>query len=135
MASRRSSQLSYSRARAEYSPARPRLRRDPTAPRRHHSPRWWTAYAGAAGGPGLRGGTFSAAGGESVRLRFRSVRFVRDATASGTGTWRPADGAHRGILLVSAPGQASVRVELSWTQRSRTATARIGAATLALPAH
>jgi pimeloyl-ACP methyl ester carboxylesterase len=94
--------------------------------------RW--SYAGAARGPGLRGGSFMAAGDERVRLRFRSVRFVRDATVSGTGSWRPAGGAHSGSLVVAAPGQPGVRVELSWTQRSRTATARIGAATLALPA-
>jgi pimeloyl-ACP methyl ester carboxylesterase len=91
-------------------------------------------YSGAARGPGLRGGSFTARGGDVVRLVLRRVRFVQDATVSGTGRWRPSNGAHRGSLVVNLPGAEPVRVRLAWTQRSRLASARIGEARLSLPA-
>jgi pimeloyl-ACP methyl ester carboxylesterase len=91
-------------------------------------------YSGAARGPGLRGGSFTARGGDVVRLVLRRVRFVQDATVSGTGRWRLSNGAHRGSLVVRLPGAEPVRVRLAWTQRSRLASARIGDASLSLPA-
>ena len=94
--------------------------------------RWF--FTGGARGPGLRGGRFTASGAGPVRFGFNRVRFVRDATVSGTGTWRAADGAHAGRLVVAGAGLPAVSVALTWTQRSRLATARVGGATLSLPA-
>ncbi len=91
-------------------------------------------YSGARRGPGLRGGTFTARGTRVLRLRLRRIRFVTDAFVSGTGTWRPADGAARGTLSVTLPDDDVVRVELRWSQRSLTARARVGASILTLPA-
>lgn len=93
--------------------------------------RW---YSGAARGPGLRGGSFTASGDSVVRLKLRRVRFVRDATVSGTGSWRLSNGAVRGALVVRIAGGRSVRVRVAWKQRSRLARARAGGATLTLPA-
>jgi hypothetical protein len=94
--------------------------------------RW--SYAGAARGLGLRGGGFTAAGNARVRLAFGSVRFVRDATVSGTGRGGRPTARTPPASWCPRRAKRDVRVELSWTQRSRSATARIGAATLALPA-
>jgi hypothetical protein len=91
-------------------------------------------YSGAARGPGLRGGSFTARGDGPVRLRFRRIRFVRDATVDGSGSWRLSTGAAAGTLSVELPNDAKVRVRVSWDQRSRLASARVGAAVLTLPA-
>lgn len=91
-------------------------------------------YAGTGSGPGLRGGSFTADGGATLRLRLSAIRFVGDATVSGTGTWRPATGAVRATLTVSPPGGGPIRIQLSWSQRTPLARAVIGAAALALPA-
>jgi hypothetical protein len=91
-------------------------------------------YSGVARGPGLRGGTFTVKEGTPLRLRLRNVRFVTDATVSGTGTWRFSDGAVRGSLTVRPAAGTPVRVTVSWAQRSRLATATIGVATVNLPA-
>jgi hypothetical protein len=94
--------------------------------------RYW--FSGAARGSGLRGGSFSASGYPNLRLRLRRVRFVGDATVSGTGSWRVSDGATRGTLAVRLPGHAVVHVRLAWKQRSLLARARVGGAALTLPA-
>jgi pimeloyl-ACP methyl ester carboxylesterase len=75
-------------------------------------------------GPGLRGGAFTASG-QTIKLR--GVRFVRDATVSGTGTFRA--GAADATLTV-----AGVTVRVYWRQSTPLATATIGDAVLALPA-
>jgi pimeloyl-ACP methyl ester carboxylesterase len=79
---------------------------------------------GANRGPGLRGGTFTASG-QTIKLR--AVRFVSDATVSGTGTFRA--GAADATLTV-----AGVTVRVYWRQSTPLATATIGDAVLALPA-
>ena len=94
--------------------------------------RYW--FSGAARGPGLRGGSFTAKGYPFVRLRLRSVRFAGDAPVSGTGSWRLSDGATRGTLAVRLPSGGVVHVKLSWTQRSLLARARVGSSILSLPA-
>ena len=94
--------------------------------------RYW--FSGAARGPGLRGGSFTAKGYPFVRLRLRSVRFAGDAPVSGTGSWRLSDGATRGALAVRLPSGGVVHVKLSWTQRSLLARARVGSSILSLPA-
>ena len=94
--------------------------------------RYW--FSGAARGPGLRGGSFTAKGYPFVRLRLRGVRFVRDAAVSGSGNWRFSTGATRGTLTVKLPDDDVVHVRLAWSQRSRLARARVGGATLTLPA-
>ena len=91
-------------------------------------------YSGADRGPGLRGGTFTARGDEVVRLALRGVRFVRDATVDGTGSWDPSTGGVFGTVTVAAGNGTRVRVEVEWTQRSRVARARAGASRLTLPA-
>ena len=91
-------------------------------------------YSGAASGPGLRGGSFTARGDEPTRFRLRGVRFVRDALVRGRGSWRLSDGAVRGTLVVVLENDDEVRVRVSWSQRSRLARATIGAARLTLPA-
>jgi len=67
-------------------------------------------------------------------LTLKAVRFAGDATVSGKGSWRFSDGATRGRLTVRLPGGATTRVRLAWTQRTDYASARIGRATLRLPA-
>jgi hypothetical protein len=95
--------------------------------------RWW--WSEERHGAGLRGGRFTARGYPLVRLRLNRVRFVADAPVSGSGSWRFTDGAVRGTVTVALPGGGqTVRVELSWTQRTSLARARVGAAVLSLPA-
>nr|WP_246852076.1 alpha/beta hydrolase [Patulibacter sp. SYSU D01012] len=89
---------------------------------------------GAASTPALRGGTVRAAGEERVRLTFDGARLVADAPVDGTGTWEPASGAVRGALTVRVPGGRPVRVRVAWNVGRPTATARVGGATLELPA-
>ena len=94
--------------------------------------RYW--FSGAARGAGLRGGSFTAKGYPFVRLTLKGVRFTGDATVSGRGSWRFSNGATRGTLTVRLPGGATTRVTVVWTQRTDFASARIGRATLRLPA-
>jgi pimeloyl-ACP methyl ester carboxylesterase len=89
-------------------------------------------YSGVDNGPGLRGGSFITAGTSEFKLS--AVRFVQDAPASGTGEWLEATSATTGDLTVTTPAGAKVRVSLKWSQRSTSATAKIGSATLSLPA-
>ena len=90
-------------------------------------------YSGAdEPGPGLRGGTFLSVGGTHFKLN--AVRFVSDASVSGKGEQDPATTVTTGDLTVTTPSRAKVRVTLHWSQRSPTASAKIGAATLSLPA-
>ena len=84
--------------------------------------------------PGLRGGSFTVKEGTPLRFTLKNVRFVSDATVSGTGTWRFSNGAIAGTLTVKPPSGAEVRVKVSWTQRSRLATATVGRTTLSVPA-
>jgi hypothetical protein len=86
--------------------------------------------------PGGRalGGSFTAKGYPFVHLRLRRVRFVTDAAVDGSGSWRLSTGATRGTLAVGLPNDDVVHVRISWDQRSRNARARVGAATLTLPA-
>jgi hypothetical protein len=91
-------------------------------------------YSGADRGPGLRGGFFTAAGDEVVRLGLKGVRFVRDATVDGTASWDPSDGGVFGRVFVQAPDGSRVTVRLDWTQRDRMARAQVGATRLELPA-
>ena len=90
--------------------------------------------SGAARGPGLRGGSFTAKGDALVHLELRRVQFVSDASVDGAGTWRPSNGELRGTLAVELPNDDVVRVRLAWRQGSRYAQARVGAARLELPA-
>jgi pimeloyl-ACP methyl ester carboxylesterase len=85
---------------------------------------------GDARGPGLRGGRFTLAHG---RFSLDQDRFAADATVSGAGTYRAADGAVRCQLTVTS-GRLHVDVALRWSQRSRFATARLAGARLRLPA-
>jgi pimeloyl-ACP methyl ester carboxylesterase len=95
--------------------------------------RWW--WSEERRGAGLRGGSFTAHGYPLVRLRLHRARFAADAPVSGSGSWRFTDGAVRGTVTVSLPGgEPAVRVELSWTQRTPLARARVGGAVLTLPA-
>lgn len=83
-------------------------------------------YTGADGGPGLRGGEFE---GTDERFVLDGVRFVSDATASGSGTFDRRTQAANATLTV-----AGVTVTVSWSQRTPFATARIGDAVMTLPA-
>jgi hypothetical protein len=94
--------------------------------------RYW--FSGAARGPGLRGGSFTAKGYPFVRLQLRSVRFAADAPVSGTGSWRLSDGSTRGTLAVRLPSGDVVHLKVSWTQRSVLARARVGSSILSFPA-
>jgi pimeloyl-ACP methyl ester carboxylesterase len=91
-------------------------------------------YSGADGGPGLRGGTFTAGGDKVVRLGLRGVRFVRDAPVDGTASWAPSDGGVFGSVTVRVPDGTRVAVRLDWTQRRRMARAQVGGTRLELPA-
>jgi pimeloyl-ACP methyl ester carboxylesterase len=91
-------------------------------------------YSGANRGPGLRGGTFTATGDAVVRLGLTAVRFVRDATVDGRGSWDPSDGGVFGSVTVGAPDGTRVTVRLDWTQRDRMARAQVGATRLELAA-
>ena len=83
-------------------------------------------YSGVDAGPGLRGGTFTA---KDDTFTLRGIRFVADAGVDGTGTWLASSGAATATLTV-----AGVTVDVSWTQRTPLATARIGGALMTLPA-
>jgi pimeloyl-ACP methyl ester carboxylesterase len=91
-------------------------------------------YSGVAHGPGLRGGTFTTRGEERVRLHLRRIRFVRDATVTGTAVWRPETGAVRAVLTVRSPGHGAVHVTVAWRQRDAHARAHVGHAEFSLPA-
>jgi hypothetical protein len=91
-------------------------------------------YSGVPKGPGLRGGSFVTGGDGPFSFKLSGVRFVGDATVSGSGDWSPATSAASGKLTVTTPAGAKVVVTLSWSQRSTSARAQIGAATLSLPA-
>jgi pimeloyl-ACP methyl ester carboxylesterase len=81
---------------------------------------------GGTFGAGLRSGRFRLRG---ERYTLENVRFVTDATVSGTGTFRASAGAADATLTL-----AGVTVHVTWTQATPLATARIGAALLSLPA-
>jgi pimeloyl-ACP methyl ester carboxylesterase len=88
-------------------------------------------------GPGLRGGTFTVRPGKQgvADFSFHGVRFVSDATVGGSGTWRTGgDGRFHGDLVVAQDGEAPVHVTVDWNQRTSTALATVGGATLTLPA-
>jgi hypothetical protein len=91
-------------------------------------------YSGVPTGPGLRSGSFTTTGEGPYSFRLSSVRFVTDAGVSGTGKWSPATSDVSGNLTVTTPAGVKVKVALSWSQRSTSATAKVGAATLSLPA-
>jgi pimeloyl-ACP methyl ester carboxylesterase len=81
-------------------------------------------------GAGLRGGRWIHHGS---RFALHAVRFVTDATVSGTGRYRFTGGVTRGKLTVRAHG-LSVRVDVAWNQRSQRARARVATTRLTLPA-
>jgi hypothetical protein len=91
-------------------------------------------YSGAGHGPGLRGGSFTAAGDEPVHFDFRADRFVGDAPMRGTATWRLGTGGVDARVVVRTPAGADVALTLHWTQRTARATATTGGARLTLPA-
>jgi hypothetical protein len=86
----------------------------------------WVYTGGGRVGAGLRGGRFVARGDE---LTLDRVRFVRDRTVSGAGTYKAATGAVDALLTV-----AGVTVRVAWTQATPQARAEIGGAVLTLPA-
>jgi len=63
------------------------------------------------------------------RFTFSGIRFVSDATVSGSGTYRASTGAVDATLAVD-----DVTVRVRWTQATPLATATIGASVLALGA-
>ncbi len=74
-------------------------------------------YSGVGHGPGLRGGSFTSHGDPTV-FKLNAIRFVRDATVTGGGTWNSVTGAVQGKLTV---GKTTVKV--SWNQDGAVATA------------
>jgi hypothetical protein len=78
-------------------------------------------YSGVNHGPGLRGGTFTTRGDPTV-FKLTAVRFVRDATVTGSGKWNSTSGAVSGSFRISAPSGPTV-VKLSWNQDAALATA------------
>lgn len=88
---------------------------------------------GAARGVGLRGGVFTVSGSVPLRFRLQHIRFVSDALADGTGTYRASDGTVQARLTVTV-GQRRFVVTTGWNQASLYARARVGHAILRLPA-
>ncbi|HEY1596104.1 MAG TPA: alpha/beta hydrolase, partial [Thermoleophilaceae bacterium] len=78
-------------------------------------------YSGVNHGPGLRGGTFTTKGDPTV-FKLKAIRFVGDATVTGSGRWNSSTGAVSGSFRVSAPGGPTL-VKVSWNQDAATATA------------
>jgi len=74
-------------------------------------------YSGVNHGPGLRGGSFTTRGDPTV-FKLKAVRFVRDATVTGTGKWNSATGKVSGTFTVG-----STKVTVSWNQDGALATA------------
>jgi hypothetical protein len=72
-------------------------------------------------GPGLRGGTFTTKGDPTI-FKLTEIRFVRDATVTGSGKWNSTTGAVSGRFRVSTQ-TASTLVNLSWNQDAAVATA------------
>ena len=94
-------------------------------------------YSYAHRGPGLRGGSFSAAPSAPTVVEFQldGVRFVSDATVDGTGSWRMSGTGHfHGDLIVRQPRMPAVHVTLDWDETTRVARAKVAGATLTLPA-
>jgi hypothetical protein len=83
-------------------------------------------------GVGLYGGTWRLIGGD--RYVLRATRFTTDSSVTGSGSYRPSNGATAGVLTVRAPHRAPLTVSLTWNARSQRARARVGATTLTLPA-
>jgi pimeloyl-ACP methyl ester carboxylesterase len=85
-------------------------------------------------GPGLRGGGFTVASLKSGAYRFTldRDRFVSDAASDGTFTWKPANSAISGTVVVHAGGR-TYRVGLAWTQRDTYARVSVRGAKLRLP--
>jgi hypothetical protein len=83
-------------------------------------------YGPASHGPGLRGGSFTV---EHGRFTLHADRFVSDAAAGGSFTDGATTGRTVGTITI-----AGYRVHVAYTQRSTDARARIGRATLKLPA-
>jgi hypothetical protein len=92
-------------------------------------------YSGVNHGPGLRGGSFKTKGDGPVKFSLKAVKFVSDASVSGSGAWSPSSGRVTGNLTVTPAGRARVRVKLSWNQDQQIATANVAnGAVLTLPA-
>ena len=94
--------------------------------------RYW--FSGAVGAPGCAAGASRPRGIRSCACACAASSSSADAAVDGTGSWRFSDGATRGTLAVELPSDDVVHVRLSWDQRSRLARARVGRATLTLPA-
>jgi pimeloyl-ACP methyl ester carboxylesterase len=84
---------------------------------------------GLGHGVGLDGGAWRQRDG---RFAFDDVRFVSDAAVDGSA--RALDGVTEGRLTVHAHRMRSVLITMQWNERSRRATAQIGATVLTFPA-
>jgi pimeloyl-ACP methyl ester carboxylesterase len=94
-------------------------------------------YSLAHRSPGLRGGSFISAPGRRgvAEFQFQAVRFVSDATVTGSGSWEMGgNGRFRGDLVVRQGSGPPVRVKVQWDERTRLARASVGDAALELPA-
>jgi pimeloyl-ACP methyl ester carboxylesterase len=78
---------------------------------------WW--YLPGSRGHGLRGGSFTVEGDESVRLDLHKVRFVADATVDGRATWNTATGLVTGRVVVKGPRGATATVRMRWQDLAR----------------
>jgi pimeloyl-ACP methyl ester carboxylesterase len=73
----------------------------------------WPLLAGN-GDLGLRGGQVSFAGGTVLRIGFRNVRWVTNATIDGTARWDQSTNKVTAWLTVHIPGAAPVRLTAHW---------------------
>jgi hypothetical protein len=73
--------------------------------------RWWLGSRA-----GLRGGSFTAHGDVVVTLRLHDVRFVADATVSGTVRWVRGSGSVTGDVLVRSDTGSRTPVHLAFAE-------------------
>jgi pimeloyl-ACP methyl ester carboxylesterase len=63
---------------------------------------------------GLRGGVITFSGSDVLRIRFRSVRWVSNATINGTARWNLSTNRVHARLTVRPPGAPPVRLTAVW---------------------
>ena len=88
--------------------------------------RWYNLMFGTVG-HGLRGGTYTIAGGyyshRPLVIRLRGDRFITDLAASGTATWNRSALRLRAVLTLRGPAAASGRIVIAFPTNRRGARA------------
>ncbi|MEY9871559.1 pimeloyl-ACP methyl ester carboxylesterase [Streptacidiphilus sp. MAP12-33] len=79
-------------------------------------------YLAAGHDSGLRGGSWSASGTDTVSFAFSGTRWVADASTDGTARWDQADGSVTARLTVHRDAGPDVTVTATWNTAAPTPT-------------